>query len=302
MKVYLTVLLVLRVTTSLVTGQSCTCGTNRLGSRIIGGREAPPNKYPWIAALVTTKGHQFCAGALINDRYILTASHCMDPRIPREEMRVALGAHNLKESPPLVLEVESFKKHPKYTGESGQYKYDVALMKLKESVEFSDIISPVCLAPESLEGFDNLMAAGWGKTAWNGQTSPVLREVELTEVCVRDCKRSLGSRVNEAHVCTRDPGRNVCQGDSGGPLVSLQNGYYYEAGIVSWGIRCGDRNDYPSVYTRVSKYVDWIQQNARDAVWCSNPRPVPESPPKSSSGGFNFPKWSDNIFKFFLGR
>lgn len=50
------------------------------------------------------------------------------------------------------------------------------------------------------------------------------------------------------------------QGDGGGPLVCA--GYdgsifrYAQLGIVSWGIGCGDRT--PAVYTSVSHFYDWI--------------------------------------------
>ena len=68
-------------------------------------------------------------------------------------------------------------------------------------------------------------------------------------------------------------GRRVdaCQGDSGGPLVVKVNGRYSVVGIISWGIgpkdtgfpktanqnatiNCGGA----SVYTKVSKYLDFI--------------------------------------------
>jgi len=40
----------------------CTCGQNRLGTRVVGGTETVANKYPWQVALVTGKGHNFCGG------------------------------------------------------------------------------------------------------------------------------------------------------------------------------------------------------------------------------------------------
>lgn len=52
------------------------------------------------------------------------------------------------------------------------------------------------------------------------------------------------------------------QGDSGGPLLhQLGNGRWVNVGIVSWGIRCGER-DRPGVYTRVNSYLEWIFENA----------------------------------------
>ena len=47
------------------------------------------------------------------------------------------------------------------------------------------------------------------------------------------------------------------QGDSGGPLTVGGK----LVGIVSWSIGCGE-SEYPGVYTRVSKYIDWIKENA----------------------------------------
>ncbi len=50
------------------------------------------------------------------------------------------------------------------------------------------------------------------------------------------------------------------QGDSGGPqMFQMANGRWAVVGIVSWGIGCADPG-VPGIYTRVSNYVDWINQ------------------------------------------
>ena len=48
------------------------------------------------------------------------------------------------------------------------------------------------------------------------------------------------------------------QGDSGGPLFFC-DAKCEQIGIVSFGIGCAEAK-YPGVYTRVSKYINWIDK------------------------------------------
>ena len=55
------------------------CGVrgNSRGKRIVGGQTALPFEWPWTAALVTELIGQRCGGTLINDRWVVTAAHCL---------------------------------------------------------------------------------------------------------------------------------------------------------------------------------------------------------------------------------
>lgn len=68
-------------------------------------------------------------------------------------------------------------------------------------------------------------------------------------------------RYTENMFCAGFPegGKDSCTGDSGGAFAFKKDGRYWAAGIVSWGVGCGEPGYY-GVYTRVSKYTDWINR------------------------------------------
>lgn len=59
---------------------------------------------------------------------------------------------------------------------------------------------------------------------------------------------------------TPEGGRDSCQGDSGSAFtLQSEDGRFWAAGIVSWGIKCGTMGKY-GFYTKVANYLDWINK------------------------------------------
>jgi len=50
----------------------------RPSARIVGGSESSPGDWPFLAALLGGPEEVFyCAGVIISDQWVLTASHCV---------------------------------------------------------------------------------------------------------------------------------------------------------------------------------------------------------------------------------
>ena len=107
---------------------------------------------------------------------------------------------------------------------------------------------------------------GWGRQAFNGKSSDVLREADVEIKSNEECGQAFDKVVSitEQYLCAGSVGstKDSCQGDSGGPLMQIdpKNKRYYLTGVVSFGRRCATPG-FPGVYARVSYFLDWITQN-----------------------------------------
>lgn len=251
--------------------QDCQCGIAQRRARIIGGIETEVNEYPWQAALFI-EGTFWCGGSLINDRWILSAAHCVDDDPSPDHWTVNLGDHDISSSIEvhhLEFKISRIIIHPHY------YKNgtDFALLQLKKPVNFAKYahIRPICLPTNDKNTYQGrtATATGWGWTSNNGPRSNKLLEVELKVLSNEDCVRSykwIPRIITDQRMCANVVAgdKATCRGDSGGPLVSRgwQEKNFELIGVTSFGKGCANK-DYPVVFARVTKELDWITETTK---------------------------------------
>ncbi|KAL3285560.1 hypothetical protein HHI36_000090 [Cryptolaemus montrouzieri] len=259
------------------------CGQINIGERIINGNETGLLEFPWMALLSyrLANGPEFrCGGSIINDRYILTAAHCITGlRYPLIGVRV--GEHDLRTRPdcetvknkttcaPNVQDVGIGRAipHPRYNRTS--FTDDIGLIRLSSRLNFVENVAPICL-PVTQEAASynftgrKVIVTGFGATE-TGRNSPVLLKVNIPFVEPNECRRVYENSAPIGHRQLCAGGQNKqdsCGGDSGGPLQVATALYdeprYVQHGITSFGPRNCGADGNPGVYTKIAYYMDWI--------------------------------------------
>ncbi|XP_054003585.1 proclotting enzyme-like isoform X1 [Hylaeus anthracinus] len=254
------------------------CGVRNSGKyRVVGGEEALPGRWPWMAAIFLhgSKRTEFwCGGSLIGPRHILTAAHCTRDQRQRpfaaRQFTVRLGDIDLERddepSAPETYAVKKIHAHPKFS-RVGFYN-DIAVLELTRPVRKSPYVIPICM-PQSRYRNERFAGArptvvGWGTTYYGGKESTVQRQAVLPVWRNEDCNAAYFQPITSNFLCAgySQGGKDACQGDSGGPLMLRADGRWIQIGIVSFGNKCGEPG-YPGVYTRVTEYTDWIKSNLK---------------------------------------
>ncbi|XP_034250619.1 melanization protease 1-like [Thrips palmi] len=267
---------------------------------------ANEGEFPWMARLLyrgpadradgadgaELLHYEGCAASLISDRYLLTAASCVTAR-DNPPAYVRLGELDAPEDPACVanssdcsstafnVAVQDVVVHPEYAVGAAGHQHDIALVRLKTAVRYSEHVAPVCLPitdplGDTLKKDRPLTVLGWGSlhrantNTTRRLTKSVLREVPH-EFCTEKY-RETPDHVDGVHqLCGRGlaEGSDACHGDRGAPLssTSVRQGAVLTIleGVASFGTVSCATDGMPAVFARVATYLPWIMTSIKVA-------------------------------------
>ncbi|XP_051825355.1 tryptase-like isoform X2 [Antechinus flavipes] len=264
----------------------------RARAQIIGGEEAPKKEWPWQVSLRKQEDYgeealwkHFCGGSLIHPEWVLTAASCFfNEEEEPSSYRVQLREQHLYYEDNL-MSLSKIVVHSNFTFDNEGA--DIALLKLTESVQFSNQARPIKL-PAASQNFSNTecWVTGWGNTGSEEVLSPPfsLKQVQVPIFDNHDCEQ-LYHKVStiaestriipEDMICAGKKGHDICERDTGSPLVCKVEDSWLQAGVASWVENCGENSNRPGVYTNILKYLDWIQKNIQGTLGSISPHSLP---------------------------
>lgn len=179
-------------------------------------------------------------------------------------MEIVLGAHNLTNHTEFGRKIKPIKEiiiHKNWDAKALSYNNDIALIRLKEPVEFDRFIHPIAInSTLELKQFGKVV--GWGAIDDYGTTADVAKIADLKTMEISDClekNRKLAIIFWKDSFCAVNVDQGVCVGDSGSGFYFDIDGKKYLKGIVSSSIikKCSENE--VALYTDITKYYDFIK-------------------------------------------
>uniref|UniRef100_A0A8D2JQ66 Inactive serine protease PAMR1 n=1 Tax=Sciurus vulgaris TaxID=55149 RepID=A0A8D2JQ66_SCIVU len=260
-------------------------------------------RWPWQAAIYRRtsgvhdgglhKGAWFlvCSGALVNERTVVVAAHCVTDLgkvtvIKTADLKIVLGKFyrddDRDEKTIQSLRISAIILHPNY--DPILLDADIAILKLLDKARISTHVQPICLAaPRDLSiSFQesHITVAGWNILA--DVRSPGFKNDTLRSGLVRVVDSLLCEEQHEDHgipvsvtdnmfCASQDASApsDICTAETGGIAVMSFPGRaspeprWHLVGLVSWTYDKSCSHSLSTALTKVLPFKDWIERNMK---------------------------------------
>lgn len=136
--------------------------------RVISGSRTKRGHHPWQATIRARgrngRSTHWCGAVILSKTHILTAAHCL-VGFAKGAYYVRAGDHHseIREDSEIEVFIEDWYIHKGFR-EGQQMNNDIALILLKNPIQFTNYIQPICLPNENTkyEPGKNCTISGWG--------------------------------------------------------------------------------------------------------------------------------------------
>ncbi|XP_011863923.1 PREDICTED: serine protease persephone-like [Vollenhovia emeryi] len=245
--------------------------------------KAEAKEFPYaavIGSVVLDEIMWYCIGSLISSKNVLTAASCVWTTHMGSAKWVRLGDQNFTQSTDKdnttvqTIAIKEGIRHPNYI--PLERDHDIGILRLETDAIYNAFVRPVCLPfnwPD-VSPDDTAIATGWGQLDWQKGEDPdyvYLWTVKLNLVSHEACNASFfndssflrtpSGIVDGWHICAGQERDDICPLSGGGQLIvsnEVHKCMHTVIGVFSEGL-CGTK---PGVYTRVFRYLPWIERTA----------------------------------------
>ncbi|NXF53191.1 PAMR1 protease, partial [Oceanites oceanicus] len=260
-------------------------------------------RWPWQAAIYRTangvkenslrKGAWIliCSGALVNERTVVVAAHCVTDLgktivLKTAELKVVLGKFyrddDRDEKTIQNLRISAIIVHPNY--DPVLLDSDIAIIKLLDKARISSRVQPICLSSShdltsSTEDL-KIMVTGWKVLADikdPGYKNDTIRMGAVQMVDSLLCEQQYEDNgiqvsITDSMFCAKRDHTafsNICPAETGGIAAITLPGKaspelrWHLMGLVSWGYDKTCSLELYSGYTKALPFKDWIEKNLK---------------------------------------
>lgn len=220
--------------------------------KIVGGVSVSIASRPFQVSLRDLSNAYFCGGAILSNRWVLSAAHCVIGKTDTSVLVVA-GTSTLTSGGAFYTSSKVI-CHPNYAFSS--FGYDIAMIKTAANIAFNANVAPANLPMAAAGGGVSAVVSGWGQTSTYGPGSTQLLAITVTTMTNADCSNYVYGLTTDSICTLNQASKGICVGDSGSPLTA-NNTLVGVAALVYGSCASG----YPDGYIRVYDYLSWISNN-----------------------------------------